>query len=200
MIHYNTIGNRIKVGLVNFSKRITENFNKPTRKFITDMLFGIIASNSCKLTEISRALKESIALKKTTERLGRNLSDFTVEDRQVLMESYLTTAKKSIGSDTMILIDGGDVTKPCSPKMEAIGYVRDGDTGKYAPGYWTIGAVALSSENRQPIPVYENLYPCKKQGGLGSSIETAMLLLPLLRLYGAVLLNISHQLHVIISL
>ena len=173
MTHYNTLGNRLKVGIVNFSSKISRGFKKTTRKFIADMLFGIICANSCKLTEISRALKEPIALKKTTERLGRNLSDFSEKDRAILMNDYLATAKSSIGLDTMILIDGSDVTKPCSPKMEAIGYVRDGDTGKFAPGYWTIGAVALSSENRQPIPVYENLYPCKKQGGLGATAETA---------------------------
>jgi len=173
MIHYNTIGNRLKAGLVNYSNRISNKFNKTTRKFIADMLYGIIAANNCKLTEISRALKESIALKKTTERLGRNLSDFSEDDRQILMKDYLTIAKKSIRLDTMILIDGGDVTKPCSPKMEAIGFVRDGNTGKFAPGYWTIGAVALSDENRQPIPIYECLYPCNKHGGLGTNIETA---------------------------
>jgi hypothetical protein len=173
MINYNTIGNSLKVGLVNFSKKITRKFNKTKQKFVADMLFGIIAAGSCKLTDIGRTLKETIALKKTTERLGRNLSEFSKSDRQLLTDDYLTAAKIEIGSDTMILVDGSDVTKPCSPKMEAIGYVRDGDTGKFAPGYWTMGAVALSAKNRQPIPVYESLYPCKKQGGLGFNAETA---------------------------
>jgi hypothetical protein len=35
-----------------------------------------------------------------------------------------------------------------------------------------MGAIVLSDEKQQPIPVYENLYPCKKQGGLGFSAET----------------------------
>ena len=172
MTNYNTLGNRLKERLLDFSQKITINFSKTTRRFITDMLYGMVASNSCKLTEISRALKEPIALKKTAERLGRNLSDFSADDRGTLMKDYLAAVKSSIGSDTMLLIDGGDAIKPCSPKMESIGIVRDASTGEFAPGYWTIGAVALSSENRQPIPVYENLYPCKKQGGLGANVET----------------------------
>jgi hypothetical protein len=76
----------------------------------------------------------------------------------------------------MIAIDPGDVTKPCSLKMESIGTVRDGSTGKFARGYWTIGAVILSPNKSQPIPVYENLYPCNKQGGEGLNVETERLL------------------------
>ena len=172
MTNYNTLGNRLKIGILRFSQKISQKFKKPKRKFLSDMIFGIISSKDCKITCISRALKEDISLKKTTERLGRNLSAFSENDRDVLMKEYISSVKSSIGSDTMLLIDGGDVTKPCSPKMESIGTVRDGSTGKFSLGYWTMGATALSDTNNQPIPVYESLYPCKKEGGLGSSAET----------------------------
>ena len=171
MINYNTIGNNLKRDLVRFSDKVSKGFTKPKQRFIADMIFGITASTSCKLTDIGRALKEEIALKKVVERLGRNLSSFDESERSVLCRNYLDTVKRSIGHDSMILIDASDVAKPCSPKMEAIGSVKDGSTGEYAIGYWTMGATALSGENKQPVPVYENLYPCKKQGGLGFSVE-----------------------------
>jgi len=170
MINYNTLGNRLKIDLLNFSKKVTNKLTKTTQKFITDMVFGIISSNSCKLTEISRELKETIALKKTVERLSRNLSGFS--EQNTIMNHYLTVVKPFLGSDTMLLVDSGDATKSCSPKMEAIGSVYDGSAGTYADGYWTMGACALSNETAHPIPVYENLYPCKKQGGLGFNFET----------------------------
>ena len=47
----------------------------------------------------------------------------------------------------------------------------DASEKTYGQGYWTIGAVALTENHRQPIPVYEKLYPCKKQGGQGTSAE-----------------------------
>jgi hypothetical protein len=55
--------------------------------------------------------------------------------------------------------------------MESIGTVKDGSTGEFANGYWTVGAVILSPETSQPIPIYENIYPCKKQGGAGLNVE-----------------------------
>jgi hypothetical protein len=171
MINHNILGNRFKELMLNFSKKVSNGLSKPTEKFIADMLFGIVAAGSSKLTEIGRALKENIALKKTVERLGRQLSGFS--EREAIMDNYIDYAKRYLDSETMIIIDGGDVVKPCSPNMESIGTVYDASKKKYANGYWTMGAVALSANNNQPIPIYEKLYPCKKQGGLGSSIETA---------------------------
>jgi len=171
MTNYNILGNRLKVGVLDYSCKISKGLSKPTRKFIADMIYGTIASGNCKLTEIGRGLKEDISLKKTVDRLGRCLSRFS--EREALKQNYIAEAKRFLGKDTMIIIDGGDVAKPCSPKMESIGYIYDASEGKYANGYWTMGAVALSDNNQQPIPVYENLYPCKKQGGMGSNHETA---------------------------
>ncbi len=48
-------------------------FSKPKQKFIEQMIFGIQASKDVKLSNISRALDESIQLKKTEERLSRHL-------------------------------------------------------------------------------------------------------------------------------
>ena len=170
MIHFNTLGNGLKRGLLGFSKNISKDFPKTTRRFVADMIFGIIASNSCKLTDIGRALKEDTSLKKVVDRLGRNLAGFS--KNETLMANYLAAVRSSIGANTMLLIDGGDVTKPCSPKMEAIGSVYDASTGAYGDGYWTMGVVALTENRCQPIPVYEKLYPCTKQGGSGFNAET----------------------------
>ena len=170
MSDYNILGNKVRQKLLTYARKLSQDFTKPKQRFIADMLTGTLSSNSSKLTDIGRELKEDIELKKTVERLGRNLCEFS--QGKELMQNYLSTMKQVIGADTMLLVDGGDVTKACSPKMECIGSVKDGSTGKFADGYWTMGAVALSDKCRQPIPVYEELYPCKKQGGAGHSAET----------------------------
>jgi hypothetical protein len=139
------------------------------QKFVAEMVYGMTVSESCKLTEIGRALNEEISIKKTVDRLGRNLKNFSGE--KAMMENYLSAVRPSLGDSTMLLIDPSDVAKPCSPKMEAIGSVYDASDKKFVNGYWTLGVAALTEENHQPIPVYEELYPCKKQGGLGLNAE-----------------------------
>jgi len=175
MLNINTLGNGLKRGILNFCKKISNGLYKPEQHFIADMIYGILASKSSRLTQIGRELKEGISLKKTVDRLGRNLSNFSEMD--VITGNYLKTIRPYLADDTMLLIDGSDVTKPCSPKMEAIGSVLDGSTGKFADGYWTLGVAALTRQNNQPIPVYEKLYPCKKQGGKGLKAETSAALL-----------------------
>jgi len=140
------------------------------QRFVSDMIYGITASGSCKLTDIGRALKEDITIKKTVDRLGRNLGNMPSKDK--LIANYLAAVRPSLGTDTMLLVDGGDVTKPCSRKMESIGSVYDASTGTYGDGYWTIGVAALTENTCHPIPVYDKLYPCKKQGGSGFVVET----------------------------
>ena len=99
MTNYNTLSNNLKRDLLNFSGKISKNLTKPTQKFISDMIFGIISSKNCKLTKIGCALKEDIALKKTVERLGRNLSAFSNEE--TLMDNYIDTVKKYISDETL---------------------------------------------------------------------------------------------------
>jgi len=60
----------------NFSKNISKILSKPKSKFITQMIYGFLHSQSVLLSEISRGLKENILLKKTIERLSRNLENF----------------------------------------------------------------------------------------------------------------------------
>ena len=73
MTNYNTLGHNLKRSIFVYCTNITIGFFKPTQKFIFAMIFGLIAAKSCYLTEIARKLSESITLKKTVERLSRNV-------------------------------------------------------------------------------------------------------------------------------
>lgn len=171
MLNYTIFGNKMKEKIRNFTKKISRGLKKPSERLVTDMMFGVLASKTCILSEVARKLKEKISPKKTEERLARNLKELKEDERMALMREYVNEVKSAVTEDTMLILDPSDVTKPCSPKMESIGTVKDGSTGEYAQGYWTMGAVILSPNNSQPIPIYEELYPCKKQGGEGLNVE-----------------------------
>ncbi len=46
---------------------------KVVRRFVAEMLYGIQARQSVRLTEVSRALGEKVSVKKSVERLWRQL-------------------------------------------------------------------------------------------------------------------------------
>jgi len=101
MANYNTLGHNLKRGLFNFCKKLSDGYKKPAQKFIADMIYGIIASQSSHLTKMARKLNEKIALDKTVERLSRNLMNF--EDTQALTENYFEAVKPHFDDSTVLL-------------------------------------------------------------------------------------------------
>jgi hypothetical protein len=170
MNNYNTLGHNLKRGIFNFCRRISKGFHKPIQKFIMDMVYGLIAAKSCILTDISRELKEDISLDKTVERLSRNLMNFKESD--TLMEEYFTTVKGSFDLNTVLIIDDSDISKPRSSKLEGLCRVKDGSTGEITDGYWYAGVSALTSEHKQPIPVYSRVYTTVEASYVSNNAET----------------------------
>ena len=156
MTHYTTLTHNLKRGILKFSEKITSGLSRPAFKFVSQLVYGLLASQSCHLSKIGRVLDEKISLKKTIDRLSRNLSEF--EDRERLFENYLAKVKSQISEKTVLIVDGGDITKPCSSKLECLGEVRDGSTGEIGIGYQTLAVTALTPEKKMPIGVYTRVY------------------------------------------
>jgi hypothetical protein len=134
------------------------------------MLYGILAGNKVHLSEIARSLNENITLKKTIDRLSRNLFHFSEKD--TVMDNYISEVKKQIKEEqAVIVIDNSDITKPCSPKMEAISDVHDGSTGEIRKGYFTVEAAVLSQDKKMPMPVYEKVFSSAEDGFVSMTHE-----------------------------
>jgi hypothetical protein len=87
------------------------------------------------------------------------------------MEDNVMKVKNCLSDRTVLIIDGGDITKPCSPKMEYIGRVRDGSTGEYGDGYFTLSVTALTPERKMPIGVYSTVYSASEPGFISEDHE-----------------------------
>lgn len=159
MINYTTLNSNLKRGILNFSEKISKKFSRPVMKFICNMIYGILASKSCLLSEIGRNLNEKIPLKKTVTRLSRNLNDF--DGGEELFEAYMKTIKNRYNDKSVLIIDGSDITKPASTKLEGLCEVRDGSTGEIGIGYHTIGAAVLS-DRKLPYGVYSKIYSSRE--------------------------------------
>ena len=158
MTDYNILGSNLKRNILRFSEKISSEMTRPKFKFVSQMLYGILAAGSCLLSEIGRKLDEKTSLKKTIDRLSRNMKNFDEEDRAMLFEGYIKTIMPCFSENTVLLIDNGDITKPCSPTFEAITKVMDGSTGEIADGYNVLEITALSAEKKMPFSVYSRVY------------------------------------------
>ena len=68
MNNFTTNTYEMKREILNFSKKVSNGLNKPIKKFISDMIYGIEKSNSVLFSEIARASHEKNNLKTTIER------------------------------------------------------------------------------------------------------------------------------------
>ena len=76
MINYSRLGYEIKRDFANFFSKISKGIKLPQEKFVHQMVYGILAGNKLHLSGIARSLKENITLKKTIDRMSRNLNAF----------------------------------------------------------------------------------------------------------------------------
>lgn len=156
MINYSIMTHNLKRGILNFSKKISKGIGRVEFKFIAQMIYGILNSQNVHLSDIARVLNEKNSLKKTIERLSINAAGF--KNSIVVFKNYLGIAKKHVSEKTILIIDGSDISKPCSKKLEKMCVVRDGSTGKYEKGYHVLEITALTPKQKMPIPVYTRIY------------------------------------------
>lgn len=161
MNNFTTNTYEMKREILNFSKKITNGLDKPTTKFVSDMLYGIEKSNSILFSEIARSLKERIKLKNTIERLCDNCNALSNEELNIIKENYFNIALKQLPDDEIILIeDDSDVNKEYSNKLEDLCTVRDASSKqeKYVNGYHVCEIVGLTKNEEQPISLYSKIY------------------------------------------
>ena len=91
MVNFTSKTYQMKREILSFSNKISRKLPKPDRKFIADMNYGMLASNSCLLTDIVDSLHEPSKKINSVDRLSRHLSKGTPKDA---LNAYLTYIKK----------------------------------------------------------------------------------------------------------
>lgn len=115
MVNYNRLAGKLKEDLAGFSEKISRGMKCPAKKLILQMLYGILESNKVHLSEIARSLEENTSLKKTIDRLSKNL--FSFDGKEDIMKNYIKLVKKEINEKgSVIVIDNSDITKPYRKK------------------------------------------------------------------------------------
>ena len=159
MLNSTTNTYTLKREILTFSNKISKHLSKPDKKFSADMIYGMLASKSCMLTDIVEQLHENTKKINSVERLSRHLEKGLSQKATV---SYLQTIKKWVPDEPVIHIDDSDVTKPDGYKFEALGIVRDGSESTstknvYKKGYHVTEACVLTKSNH-PVSIFSRIH------------------------------------------
>lgn len=150
------IAARIREQMGRFSGKLACGLPKVARRMVREVLYGVQARGSVRLSEIARALSEHTTLKKIIERLGRQLERAGV--RRQVQENLLALAARHLDAETLLIVDPTDLSKPCARRMEYLAVVRDGSEGEMAEGYWCLEVVAARRGQAEVVPLYQELY------------------------------------------
>jgi hypothetical protein len=156
------VARNLRVRIGRFSGDLSNGLSKPAGRFVGEMVYGILASESVMLTDVSRRLEENIELRKTHGRLSRNLQRPELE--RCVGDNLLGMAAGRIDDDSLLIIDPSDISKTHAKKMEFIGMVRDGSTKQIAPGYWTLHIVGAKVGSSNIVPLHQRLWSSKAPG------------------------------------
>lgn len=147
---------RLKAQINKFSGILSHDLPKTKKRLFREVLYGIQASKDVKLSNISRALQENIALIKTENRLSRNLDDEDYSDH--INAELLRLGNRHITNDMIIAIDPGDINKPYAKAMEHLCNVYDGDKKEPSRGYHLCQVTAANLEHNKIVPLHCELY------------------------------------------
>lgn len=156
---------QLKIEILNISAKISRRLSIPEKKFTADMTYGILASESCLLTDIVDQLHEPAKKVNSVERLTRHLNRGIPKHA---LTSYLSMLRTWVPSEPVIYIDDSDVVKPNGHKFEALGLVRDGSKSTetktvYEKGYHVTEA-CVSTLNGHPVSFFSKIHSSNEKG------------------------------------
>ena len=165
MTYFTSNTYQLKREILNFSKKLSHSLPKPQRKFSADMTYGILASQSCLLTDIADSLLEPSKKINVVDRLSSHL-ERGISD--TLWDNYRSLIKHWTPSEPVIHIDDSDVVKPDGYKFEALGTVRDGSESTssknvYKKGYHVTEACVMT-DSGHPVSIFSRIHSSAEKG------------------------------------
>lgn len=163
------IAGKLRLNIAAFSGELSRGLPQVARRFVGEMLYGIQASQSMRLTQIGRALDEKISLKKTHERLCRQIGRRGLGEH--VERLLLTQGAARVDDDTLLILDLSDLCKKYARRMQYMAQIRDGSEKTIGDGYWTLHVVGVESQGEQIVPLALELYSHTAPGFVSENHE-----------------------------
>ena len=174
------IASKAKDQLANFMGKVFTHFPKPAKRFVEECIYGIQASGDTKLSSIVRAIDDDIRPIYTEKRLSRNLDDDTLE--QAVAGAVLKDGARSVGADTLLLVDPTEIRKEYAYAMEHVTLVRDASRSSkegrdvLVNGYHGCMVAACRIGGRKTVPLALRLWSSRAPGFKGENDEVLKIL------------------------
>lgn len=164
--------NRVKVKKKAWSliSKLDTEISKPIKKFVLEMSLGMLMTGSSNINLIAGKFKESSAVKHTIKRLQRMLLNSQI--LRLANKLSLGESLKRICSETILALDGGDITHQYGKKFEKSSKVRDGSSGKFRLGYWLNQISGYNPSTRETFPILLYIYSVLESGFKSANNET----------------------------
>ena len=175
-----TIASKAKAQLAGFMGKVFTHFSKPSRRFVEECIYGIQASGDTKLSSIVRAIDDDIRPIYTEKRLSRNLDDETLETS--IADAVLKDGARSVGADTLLLVDPTEMRKEFAHAMEHVTLVRDASRSSkegrdvLVNGYHGCMVAACRIGGRKTVPLALRLWSSRAPGFKGENDEVLKIL------------------------
>lgn len=145
---------KIKDSIQWYTKKLGKGYDKPRKRFISEIINGMLRGGESILSRIACELRGSKGSfhskeKRLSYQINKNNWDI---DR--LRQNHLETiGERFIDADTIIGMDITDVNKNNGKVFEYMTKVHDGSSGEIVNGYWTLVIEAIKSKGRH-LPLY----------------------------------------------
>jgi hypothetical protein len=150
------VGHKLRDQIHHFSGKLCLGLGKVASRFVEEMIYGIQARGSVRLSETARALDEETSVKKVVDRLSRNLGRQGLARK--IGDSVLREGSFQVRKNTLLIVDPSDITKKYARRMEGLAKVRDGSEKKIGRGYWLNVIVGAEQGSAEIVPLVHELY------------------------------------------
>ena len=171
MIYSTTNVYRMKREIITFSKKISSCLPRTDQKFFADMLYGMLGSGSCLLSEIAHALHEESRKINVVDRLFQHLAKGVQEEALL---DYLRLVRNRVPKHTTVYLDDSDVIKPEGQHFEALGIVRDGSASTENKNVYKKGWNFISGNSRVFYSKSDGMNAEHKKSGIILVFHTIM--------------------------
>lgn len=155
-MNYSKTARKLRAKIGEFSGELSHGLPQVAGRFVSEMIYGIQASQSVVLTKIGRTLEETVSIKKVEERLSRQLGRKGLG--ATIQSNLLSMAKDLVKEDTLLILDPSDIRKKYAKKMQHLATIRDGSAKELGQGYWLCNAIATEIDGDSMIPLTSKLY------------------------------------------